>query len=41
MGVSAEAGAGAIRWSLGRVTTEAEVEHVLDRLREETLALRT
>jgi cysteine desulfurase len=33
MGASAEAGAGAVRWSLGRYTTAEEIEVVLGRLR--------
>lgn len=33
MGVSAEAGAGAVRWSLGRFTTKDEIQAVLERLR--------
>jgi cysteine desulfurase len=34
MGVTTEVGAGAVRFSLGRMTTQAEIERVLERLRE-------
>ena len=34
MGVSSEVGMGAIRFSLGRATTKAEVDYVVDRLRK-------
>jgi len=34
MGVTTEVGAGAVRFSLGRMTTPAEIDQVLDRLRE-------
>lgn len=33
MGVSAKAGAGAVRWSLGRCTTEEQIIALLERLR--------
>ncbi len=34
MGVAPEVGAGAIRFSLGRMTTAAEVDGVLERVHE-------
>jgi cysteine desulfurase len=34
MGVATEVGAGAVRFSLGRMTTQAEIDHVLQRLHE-------